>query len=147
MYRPYAGSSADVRPLRDVETQLRDLTQDFAMSFNTGNYDQGARLFAGDGVLMAPQGDAAYGQKQVERALRQLADAGYSDLRLETTRVDHSGDMAMELGRFSVVVRQADGTLLAERGRYVKVWRRLGAWLIMADCWSRSTPAMSDRAA
>jgi len=147
MYRPYTGSSADTRPFRDVESQLRDLTQDFAMSFNTGNYDQGANLFANDGVLMAPQSDAAYGQKQVERALRQLADAGYSDLRLETTRVDHSGDMAMELGRFSVVVRQSDGTLLTERGKYVKVWRRLGAWLIMADCWSRTVPAMSDRAA
>ena len=147
MYRPYSGSSADARPFRDVETQLRDLTQDFAMSFNTGNYDQGASLFANDGVLMAPQSEAAYGQKQVERALRQLADAGYSDLRLETTRVDYSGDMAMELGRFSVVLRQADGTLVAERGKYVKVWRRLGAWLIMADCWSRNSLAIEDRAA
>ena len=147
MYRPYSGSSADPRPSRDVETQLRDLTQDFAMSFNTGNYDQGASLFANDGVLMAPESAAAYGQKQVERTLRQLADVGYSDLRLETTRVDYSGDMAMELGRFSVVVRQADGTLVAERGKYVKVWRRLGAWLIMADCWKRTTQAMNDRAA
>ena len=147
MYRPNRDSLADSRPFRDVESQLRDLTQDFAMSFNTGNYDQGASLFANDGVLMAPQSDAAYGQKQVERALRQLADAGYSDLRLETTRVDYSGDMAMELGRFTVAVRQPDGTIVAERGKYVKVWRRLGAWLIIADCWSRTTPAMSDRAA
>jgi ketosteroid isomerase-like protein len=138
---------ADSRPFRDVESQLRDLTQDFAMSFNTGNYDQGASLFANDGVLMAPLREAAYGQKQVERVLRQLADAGYSDLRLETTRVEHSGDMAMELGRFSLVLRQADGTLVAEHGKYVKVWRRLGAWLIIADCWSRNMQAMSDRAA
>ena len=147
MYRPYPGSMADSRPFRDVESQLRDLTQDFAMSFNTGNYDQGASLFANDGVLMAPLREAAYGQKQVESVLRQLADAGYSDLRLETTRVEHSGDMAMELGRFSLVLRKADGTLVAEHGKYVKVWRRLGAWLIIADCWSRNVPAMSDRAA
>ena len=39
---------------RDVESQLRDLTQDFATSFNTGNYDQAAGLFASDGELMAP---------------------------------------------------------------------------------------------
>jgi hypothetical protein len=49
----------------------------------------------------------------------------------------------MELGRFSVVVRKGDGTLVAERGRYVKVWRRLGAWLIMADCWSKTTQLMT----
>ena len=75
----------------------------------------------------------------MERLLRQLGEAGYSDLRLETTRVEHSGDMAMEVGRFSVVVRKADGTEAPERGKYVKVWRRLGVWRLMADCWSRQS--------
>ena len=147
MYRSYSTAQADARPFRDVESHLRDLTQDFATSFNTGNYDQAAALFAHDGVLLAPRREAAYGQTSVERLLRQLGDAGYSDLRLETMRVDHSGDMAMELGRFSVVLRQADGTLLPERGRYVKVWRRLGAWLLIAECWSRTADVANDRAA
>jgi ketosteroid isomerase-like protein len=147
MYRHYLGSEADFRPLRDVESQLRDLTQDFATSFNTGNYDQAASLFAADGVLMAPHYDGAYGQKAVERLLRQLGEQGYSDLRLETTRVEHSGDMAMELGRFTVVARKADGTLVPERGKYVRVWRRLGVWLLMADCWSRTPATAGERAA
>jgi ketosteroid isomerase-like protein len=147
MYRPYSSAQADPRPFRDVESQLRDLTQDFATSFNTGNYDQAAAMFAHDGVLMAPRVEAAYGQKSVERLLRQLGETGYSDLRMETMRVDHSGDMAMELGRFSVVVRQGDGTLIPERGKYVKVWRRLGAWLLIAECWSRTLQTVTDRAA
>ena len=147
MYRPYSSTQADSRPFRDVESQLRDLTQDFAMSFNTGNYDQAAAFDAADGVLMAPQREPAYGPKPVERLLRQMGEAGYSDLRLETTRVDHSGDMAMELGRFTVIARQADGTMAPERGKYVKVWKRLGAWLIMAECWSRTALAAGDRAA
>ena len=147
MYRPYTSPSVDSRPFRDVESQLRDLTQDFQTSFNTGNYDQAAGLFANDGVLMAPQYEAAYGQKAVERLLRQLGEAGYGDLRLETTRVEHSGDMAMEVGRFSAIVRRADGTLMPERGKYVKVWRRLGVWRLMADCWSRTALAVDERAA
>ena len=147
MYRPYTSSPADLRPLRDVESTLRDLTQDFATSFNTGNYDQAAGLFSHDGVLMAPHHEGAYGQKPVERLLRQLGEDGYSDLRMETTRVDYSGDMAMELGRFSVVVRKADGMMIHERGTFVRVWRRLGAWLLMADCWSRTPLAVNDRAA
>jgi ketosteroid isomerase-like protein len=147
MYRPYSTAQADTRPFRDVESHLRDLTQDFATSFNTGNYDQAAALFAHDGVLLAPRREAAYGQTAVERLLRQLGDTGYSDLRLETMRIDHSGDMAMELGRFSMVLRHGDGTPVPERGRYVKVWRRLGAWLLIAECWSRSAEVASDRAA
>jgi len=147
MYRPYTSAQADLRPFRDVESQLRDLSKDFATAFNTGNYDQAASFFAADGVLMAPHHEGAYGQKPVERLLRQLGEAGYSDLRLETMRVDHSTDMAMELGHFSVVIRKADGTKVPERGKYVRVWRRLGAWQLAADCWSGTPTAVSDRAA
>jgi ketosteroid isomerase-like protein len=147
MYRSFSNFPADSRPLRDVESQVRELTQDFGTSFNTGNYDQAARLFAQDGVLMAPHYDGAYGQQSVERLLRKLGDAGYSDLRMETIRVDHSGDMAMELGRFSVVVHKPDGTSTPEIGKYVRVWRRFGAWLIVGDCWSRTAAVVSERAA
>jgi uncharacterized protein (TIGR02246 family) len=137
MYRPYGSSAADPRPFRDVPTQLRDLTQDFTMAFNTGNYDQAASLFSSDGVLMVPLCEATFGPKPIEKLLRQMGEQGYENMRMETIRVDHSGDMAMEIGRFSMVIHKADGTLMAQTGKYVKVWRRLGAWLMIADCWNR----------
>ena len=59
MYRPYTSSLADSRSFLDVESLLRNLGQDFVTSFNTGNYDQVAALFAQDGVLMAPHHDPA----------------------------------------------------------------------------------------
>ena len=140
MYRPYSSSVADARPFLDVQSLIRNLDQDFVTSFNTGNYDQAAALFAPDGAFMAPHHEPAYGPKAVEHQLRQFADAGYEDLRLETIRVDSSGDMAMEIGRYSVAIRQPDGTIVADRGKYLKAWRRLGAWLIVADCWSSNLP-------
>jgi uncharacterized protein (TIGR02246 family) len=141
MYRPYSSSLADSRPFLDVESLIHNLAQDFVTSFNTGNYDQVAALFAQDGAFMAPHYDPAYGPKAVERLLRQLGEAGYEDLRLETIRVEASGDLAIEIGRYTVAIRQPDGTILADRGKYVKAWRRLGAWLLLADCWSSNLPA------
>src|ERR1700693_847432 len=140
MYRAYSNSLTDSRPFLDVQSTIRNLAQDFVTSFNTGNYDQVAALFAEDGVFMAPHHDPAYGPKAVERLLRQIGEAGYEDLRLETVRVESSGDLAMEIGRYSVAVRQPDGTIVADRGKYLKAWRRLGAWLIVADCWSGNLP-------
>jgi uncharacterized protein (TIGR02246 family) len=142
MYRPYSSSLAESRPFLDVESLIRNLAQDFVTSFNTGNYDQVAALFAQDGVFMAPHYDPAYGPKAVERLLRECAEAGYEDLRLETIRVEASGELAMEIGRYTVAIRQSDGTILADRGKYVKAWRRLGAWLIVADCWSSNLPIL-----
>jgi uncharacterized protein (TIGR02246 family) len=140
MYRPYSSSLAESRPFLDVQSLLQNLAQDFVTSFNTGNYDQAAALFTTDGAFMTPHSEPAYGPKAVERLLRQFGEAGYEDLRLETVRVESSGDMAMEIGRYNVAIRQPDGTLIADRGKYVKVWRRLGAWLIAADCWSSNLP-------
>jgi ketosteroid isomerase-like protein len=141
MYRPYSSSLADSRPFLDVQSLIRNLAQDFVTSFNTGNYDQAGALFAQDGAFMAPHHDPAYGPKAVEHLLRQIGESGYEDLRLETVRVETSGDMAMEIGRYTVGIRLADGTVRADRGKYVKVWRRLGAWLIVADCWSSNLPS------
>src|SRR5258708_34430151 len=103
MYRPYSNSQADSRPFRDVESQLRDLTQDFAMAFNTGNYDQAAAFFAADGELMAPQRVSACGPKPVERLLRQLGEAGYSDLRLATERGGTSRGLGLGCGGYVVI--------------------------------------------
>jgi uncharacterized protein (TIGR02246 family) len=124
----------------DVQSILRNLAQDLVTAFNTGNYDQASALYAPDGAFMAPNHESAYGPKEVERLLREFGDSGYQDLRLETVRVETSGDLAMEIGRYSVAIHQSDGTLRADRGKYVKAWRRLGAWLIVADCWSSNLP-------
>src|ERR1039458_4095221 len=119
MYRPYSSSLADSRPFMDVQSLIRNLAQDFVTSFNTGNYDQAASLFASDGAFMAPHHDPAYGPKSVERLLHQLGDAGYQDLRRETPRVEASGDLALEIGRYTVAIHQPDGTIRADRGKYV----------------------------
>ena len=74
------------------------------------------------------------------RVLRQFGDAGYEDLRLETVRIETSSDLAFEIGRYTVAIRQLDGTIRADRGKYVKAWRRLGVWLIVADSWSSNLP-------
>src|ERR1700728_33096 len=140
MYRPYTGSLADSRPSMDVQSLIRNLAQDFVTAFNTGNYDQAAALFAPDGAFLVPHYDPAYGPKAVERLLHQFGDAGYQDLRLETVRVESSADMAMEIGRYTLAIRNSDGTVQGDRGKYVKVWRRLGAWLIVADSWSTNLP-------
>lgn len=146
MYRPYPSSVADSRPFLDVQSLIRNTNQDFVTNFNTGNYDQAAAVFAQDGTLMVPHYDAAFGSKSVERLLRQLGDAGYEELRLETARVETSGDLAVEIGRYSMTIRQIDGSVHAERGKYLKAWRRLGAWHIVADSWSSNLPASGEAA-
>jgi uncharacterized protein (TIGR02246 family) len=143
MYRPPTGSVAGSNPLPDVESTIRGLTQDFCTAFNTGNYDQVAALFAPDGVLMLSHRESSHGTKGIERMLRQYGDAGYQNLRFETTRVDSSGDMAIEMGRYTVSLALGNATH-NDAGKFLRAWRRLGAWRIVGDSWSTSLP-MADQ--
>jgi uncharacterized protein (TIGR02246 family) len=142
MYRSSSGSASTVNSWLDVQSAIRGLTQDFATAFNTGNYDQAAALFTPDGFLMPPQREAVQGQKPIELMLRKLGEAGYQNLRLETIRVEESGDMAVEIGRYTVAVQQANGTTVADRGKFVQVWRRLGIWLMTTNCWNSDLPPL-----
>jgi ketosteroid isomerase-like protein len=141
MYRN-ASSVLSASHVPDVESTIRGLTQDFCTAFNTGNYDQAAALFASSGVLMPARHELAEGPKAIERVLREYGDAGYQDLRLETTRVEYSGDIAIEIGKYSVVIRQENGTISNEPGKYLHAWRRLGIWLMTADCWNTNLPPL-----
>jgi uncharacterized protein (TIGR02246 family) len=142
MYRPYGSSVPNSNPVRDAESTIRGLTQDFCTAFNTGNYDQVTALFAADGTFMPARHEAATGRNAIEHLLRECGEGGYQDLRLETSRVDYSSDMAIEIGRYTVAVRQENGTTVGDRGKYLHAWRRLGVWLMIADCWSSSLPSV-----
>jgi len=141
MYRPVSSSAPNVNSWLDVQSAIRGLTQDFATAFNTGNYDQAAAMFTSDGYLMPPQSEAAQGAKPIELMLRKIAEGGYENLRMETLRVEESGDMAVEIGTYTAAIYQANRTTVVERGKFVHTWRRLGIWRMAANCWNSDLPA------
>ncbi|MBZ5598429.1 MAG: SgcJ/EcaC family oxidoreductase [Acidobacteriia bacterium] len=143
MYRPFSSGAHSQSLFIDVESTIRGLTQDYSTAFNTGNYEQVAELFTSDGLFMPPHREAAQGPKAIEQVLRDHGEKGYQDLRLETTRVDNTGDMAIEIGRYTVAVRQGNGTTLADRGKFIHAWRRLGVWMMVAACWNSDLPPAS----
>jgi ketosteroid isomerase-like protein len=137
---PYLyGSSAPSTPFADAESTIREQARDFCTAFNTANFADCAELFLPEALLMIPDRDPFVGVKLIERSLRELADAGYCNLRLETSRVDASGDMAIEAGHYSAGIRTPNGGLAIARGKYLAGWRRLGVWRIAAHCWSRTS--------
>jgi uncharacterized protein (TIGR02246 family) len=135
MYRAVSLGASPSGPSQDPEAMIRGLTQDFCTAFNTGNYDHAAAIFRPDAEFMPPHRESCQGTKAIERILKEWGDQGYEDLRLETTNVDSSGDMAVETGRYSLTIRRGTN-LVADAGKYLRSWRRLGVWLITADCWS-----------
>src|SRR5260370_18904593 len=78
--------------------------------------------------------------KLIERSLQRMPEVGYQDLRLETTRVENSGDMAIEIGRYRLTVHGPDGPTRADEVKYLPSCRRKGARRILATCCSTNQP-------
>ncbi len=144
MHYRLQGTSPPPGLAADVEATIREQVQDFCTAFNTGNYDHCAALFLPEGQLMMPNRETVHGQHAVEHSLREMADAGYQNLRRETLRVEVSGDMGMEIGQYSLSIRSANGKVINDRGKYLACWRRLGVWRMTADCWSASVPLVQE---
>jgi ketosteroid isomerase-like protein len=142
MYRPYSNPAQSGNPYADVESAIRGLALDFCTEFNTGNYDQVAAMFAPEAILMPPMHEPAIGRKPIEAVLRAYRDDGYEDLRMETTRVEYAGDLAVEVGRYTAAILRSNGTSMADRGKYMRAWRRLGVWMIVAYSWSSNLPVI-----
>ena len=129
MYRPVSGSAPNVNSWLDAQSAIRGLTQDFATAFNTGNYDQAAALFTSDGLLMPPNREAEQGPKAIELMLRNIAEAGDENLRMETLRVEESGDLAVETGRYTIAIYREPH----HRGRAREIRAHLASARDLAD--------------
>lgn len=97
-----------------------------------------ARFYTADARMLAPDAPMIEGQAGIEGFVRQLFDAGLRSLGLETVDVLESGDLAVELGRFTMGFTP-EGTQV---GKYIAVYRQPdGALKIVADTFNSDAPA------
>jgi ketosteroid isomerase-like protein len=65
-------------------------------------------------------------------------EAGLGDVALDPIRVEVSGDLAHEVGRYSALVPGTAGKRREERGKYLWVFAKQssGDWKLLSECWS-----------
>ena len=124
----------------DVGAALEAATEAFVNAYNAGDAAGVAALYAEDATVMPPNAEPAVGREAIEATMRAELDAapGFS-LALETTSLEVTGDVAVELGRY--VVTDPEGGH-ADHGSFIAYWKRVdGEWKMAADIWNSSMPA------
>jgi uncharacterized protein (TIGR02246 family) len=125
-----------------VEHHITQIGEQWARNWNAGDLDKLIQAYAPDAVYMPPHHAAVHGRDAIHEYLKTPMRHGVGELTYEVTFVKHSGDLAYDVGRYTMSVPRADGKR-QERGKYLTVWRRQskGEWLIVADTWSSDLPA------
>ena len=67
---------------------------------------------------------------------------GIKEVVLEIVEVVERGDMASEIGKYTLTIQPPGGETVTDRGKYLVVWKQEeGAWKIDIDIWNSSLPA------
>ncbi|HMK31421.1 MAG TPA: SgcJ/EcaC family oxidoreductase [Terriglobales bacterium] len=126
----------------EVESLISKIGEEWARHWNAGELEKLIAAYATEAVYMPPHHAAVHGRDAIHEYLKGPLRHGVRDLRYEVTFIKHSGDLAYDVGRYSMSLPEPSGVMRQDRGKYLTVWRRQadGNWKIVADCWSSDLP-------
>lgn len=121
----------------EIGEQIKRLRKLWAEAFNARDLESSLLFYADDAVVLPSNGIAVRGAEAIRDLLKSMFDAGHSEGKFEQSQIEYSGNMAVEVGDFTVLIH-ADGGTRLDTGRYMATWRRQedGEFKITVNVWS-----------
>lgn len=122
---------------KGIGEQIKRLRELWADAFNARDLETSLFFYADDAVVLPPNGIAVRGVEAIRDLLKSMFDAGHSEGKFEQSQIEYSGNMAVEVGAYTVQTHGDDGTR-QDTGRYMATWRRQenGEFRITVNVWS-----------
>jgi len=131
-------AAAKGEPMSRSEAAVRRLTQEWILACNTRQLDELIELYAADALVLRSNLPPIRGAVAVREFFFASLEAGLGEVALDPMRVEVSGDLAHEAGRYSALVPGTTGKRREERGKYLWVFAKQssGDWKLVSECWS-----------
>ena len=117
----------------------------FAEALRRGDAGAASTFYAIDAQVLAPSTSPVVGREDIRAFWQAGIDAGVVDFSLMTAASHRGEGLAYETGEYELTVGSRDGGRVAERGRYVQVFRCQpdGSWQRAVEMFSPDDgPAM-----
>jgi uncharacterized protein (TIGR02246 family) len=120
------------------EAAVRRLTQEWVLACNTRHLDELIELYAADALVLRSNLPPIRGAIAVREFFFASLEAGLGEVAVDALRVEISGDLAHEVGRYSALVPGTGGKRREERGKYLWVFVKQGSgdWKLISECWA-----------
>lgn len=146
MYKPtvltLVGMLALATPAAAAADEVRDAIEQtnaqFVEAYKAGDAATIATLYTATAKMLPPDATEVAGREAIQSLWQSWLDAEPSDLTLETTDVESSGDLAYEIGLFSFQPPAGDTSMVTATGNYLVVWKHDadGNWRRHVDTWN-----------
>ena len=106
--------------------------------------DEMVGYFLEDAVVLAPNEAIADGKEAIRNMVGDMfAMPGFA-IKWQATKVEvaRSGDLGYSLGTYDLSMNDPEGTPMADRGKYVTVWKKQadGNWKVAVDMFNSDLP-------
>jgi uncharacterized protein (TIGR02246 family) len=143
-----AGLVAFASPTRaeDVKAAIEAANAKMEKDYAAGDAKAIAEAYTEDGVMLPPDATVVKGRDAIAKLWKSWIDQGLKNLKLKSTDIEASGDIAYEVGDFSLDVPGEDGSMTPAPGNYVVVWKKGadGAWQLKVDTWNDAPAPTTD---
>jgi ketosteroid isomerase-like protein len=120
----------------DVSDAIAATNREFQSAFAGGDAAGIASCYTSTAILLPPGSDVVSGTDGIRGFWEGVLKLGIKAARLETLEVEGHGDVAHELGRYTL---EGEGGREVDRGKYLVLWREdRGRWKLHRDIWNSS---------
>ena len=122
----------------DVRQAIEQVNAQVMAAFKAGDAATIASHYTETAKMLPPDATEVAGREAIQNLWQGWLDDGLKDLTLEAIEVEASGDLAYEIGSFSMQAPAENNTMTTATGNYVVVWKRGadGNWRLHVDTWN-----------
>lgn len=126
---------------QSVRSAIEANNKQFIEALNKGDAAAVANMYTIDARVLPPNSEIIEGHSNIQKFWQGTMSAGMKMVSLETTHVETQGNIAVEVGRYTLTVPGAGGSTTTDKGKYVVVWKRKGrSWNLAVDIFNTSMP-------
>ena len=120
---------------------INAVSRQFVDTFNRGDAAANAALHTEEGKRIPPNSPIAAGREGIQASIQAALDAGVSNLQTTAIELSLSGDMAHEIGEYTLTIQPEEGEAMSDSGTYLVLLKREnGSWKIDIAIWNSSLP-------
>jgi len=120
----------------DPRMHIEEGVGQWVAAFNAGDGAAIAALYTPDAALFPPGGQRVDGRAAIQEFWQGAIDSGMKADELRPVEVNANGDLAGEVGIFTLSVPGENGTTKVN-GKYIVIWKRTGhTWQLHRDIWN-----------
>jgi len=110
-------------------------------AINQGDAAAVAALYTEEAKLLPPNRQMIVGREGIQAHYQGIFDAGGRDLQLTVIELSVNGDMAHEVGKYTLTIQPEEGEAISDNGKYLVIWKREnGSWKVDVAIFNSSLP-------